>query len=229
MNMSAPLIAAVAAIALFFVLLTITVIAQRRRLHRMEERLAAMRGLLEERAEQLERATTTAKTGGDADDELTGIANHRSFQEILRQQWRRTARSRLPLTVLMIDVDGLKRFNEAKGHQAGDESLRQIAVTLTHEIQRPGDVVARFGGDEFAVLLAETDATGGIAVAERMRHAVENLAMSWGPSADEQHLTISVGVATTIPSPQEQPGSVLATADRALAAAKRNGRNRVET
>lgn len=228
MNMPAPLIAAVAAIGVFLVLLTITVIFQRRRLHRMEERLNAMRRLLEERAEQLERVTTAARTG-DGDDELTGIANHRSFQEILRQQWRRTARSRLPITVLMIDVDDLKRFNEAKGQRAGDESLRQIAVTLTHEIQRPGDVVARFGGDEFAVLLAETDATGGLAVAERMRHAVENLDMSWGPGVDQQHLTISVGVATTIPSPQEQPASVLATADRALAAAKRNGRNRVES
>ncbi len=228
MSVSTPLIAAIASITVFLVLLTITVIVQRRRLRQMEERLTAMHGLLEERAQQLERATTTVRTEG-ADDDLTGIANHRSFQENLRQQWRRTARSRLPLTVLMIDVDGLKRFNEAKGPQSGDECLRQIAVTLTYEIQRPGDVVARFGGDEFAVLLAETDAAGGLAVAERMRHAVESLAMSWGPTVDKQRLTISIGVATTIPSPQEQPGSVLATADRALAAAKRNGRNRVES
>ena len=228
MTVSPPLIAAVSAATALLFLLAVTVFLQRRRLRQMQERLTAMQQLLEARAKQLERATKSIRDEGTG-DELTGVTNHRSFQEILRHQWRRTARSRLPLTVLMIDVDGLKQFNEARGQQAGDESLRQIAVTLVQEIQRPGDVVARFGGDEFAVLLAETDAAGGLSVAERMRHAVENLAMSWGPKVEGQMLTISVGVATTVPSPQEQPGSLLATADRALSSAKRNGRNRVES
>ncbi len=227
MSLSPALIAAISAAAVLLLLLATAILLQRRRLEQMQERLSAMQQLLEERAQQLERATRAIRDE-DTGDNLTGIANHRSFRENLGRQWRRTARSRLPLTVLMIDVDGLKRFNETKGHQAGDESLRQIAVTLVHELQRPGDVAARFGGDEFAVLLAETDAAGGLAVAERMRRAVENLAMSWGPGVEGQMLTISVGVATTVPSPQEQPGSVLAAADRALSKAKRNGRNRVE-
>jgi diguanylate cyclase (GGDEF)-like protein len=215
-------------LALVVVLVLGTVVLlQRRRIKELGERERRLRGSLEERSQLLEKASKKVRDMANGDP-LTGIANHRTFQDNLRMQWRRTARSRLPLTMLMIDVDGLRHYNESKGHQAGDECLRQIAETLRMQLQRPGDLVARFGGDEFAVLLAETDASGGLSVAEKVRQAIETLDMSWGPESGRQRVTVSVGAATLVPGPQEHPSSLVATADRALALAKRNGRNRVE-
>ena len=209
------------------VILGVVILLMARRQRKLAARERTVQALLEERSQQLEKANRALRelTAGDP---LTGIANHRTFQEDLRKQWRRTARSRLPLTLLMIDVDGLRHFNESKGHQAGDECLRQVADVLRRQLQRPGDAVGRYGGDEFVVLLAETDASGGLAVAERMRQAIEDLDLRWGPDAERERITVSVGAATTIPSPQENATSLVAAADRALAVAKRNGRNRVE-
>jgi len=203
------------------------VLVQRRRLSRLREREQQLQLTIEERSQQLEKANSVLRDMTDSDP-LTGIANHRTFQDELKLQWRRTARSRLPMTLLMIDVDGLKHYNESKGQQAGDECLRQIADTLRRQLQRPGDLVGRYGGDEFGVLLPETDASGGLAVAERMRQAVESLEVTWGPDVENQRITISAGAATTVPSPQELSTALVANADRALAVAKRNGRNRVE-
>jgi len=209
------------------VILSLVILVQRRRIRRLTERERWLQQALEERSQQIEKAQRTTRDESKGDD-LTGIANHRTFQDILRLQWRRTARSHLPLTVLMIDVDGLMQYNDNKSHQAGDECLRQIADVLREQLQRPGDQVARYGGDEFVVLLAETDAAGGLAVAERMRQSVEGLDLSWGPETEHQRVTVSIGVASTVPTPQEHPTSLIATADRALSVAKRNGRNRVE-
>jgi diguanylate cyclase (GGDEF)-like protein len=199
----------------------------RRRMGALEERAGQLQRTVEERSQQLEKANKTLREMADGDP-LTGIANHRTFQDSLRGQWRRTARSRLPLTLLMIDVDDLKQYNESRGHQAGDECLRQVAEAVRMQLQRPGDIVARYGGDEFAVLLPETDAAGGLAVAERVRQAVEDLKMTSGPETDAHRITVSVGAATLVPSPQEHPTSLIAAADRALSVAKRSGRNRVE-
>ena len=226
-QLSQTLMIVAAAGGALLVSLVVTVLVQRRQLLRARERLDQLQQRLEERSQQVERATKAIRDESTGDG-LTGIANHRAFQEQLRLQWRRTARSRLPLTVLMIDVDSLKSYNDAMGLEAGDECLRQVAMAVLQQLQRPGDMVARFGGDEFAVLLAETDAAGGLAVAERMRHAVEILGLTWGPDVKCQSVTVSIGVATTVPIPQEQPSSVLAAADRALSVAKQNGRNRVE-
>lgn len=215
-------------LALLVLALGVAVLIQRRRLAHSRQRSAQLLRVVEDLHQQLELGRRVDRRP-IAGDELTGVANHRAFRDQLRQQWRRTARSKLPLTVLMIDVDGFKAYNEEMGRQAGDECLRQIATALLHQLQRPGDVLARFGGDEFAVLLAETDAAGGLAVAERLREAVAALQLTWGGPSASQRVTISVGVATTIPIPQEQPESLTAAADRALAVAKRRGRNRVAT
>jgi len=213
---------------LVLLVMGVVVLLQRRRLSRLAERARQLKMTLEERSQQLEKANLAIRDVAHVDP-MTGIANHRTFQDELKLQWRRTARSRLPMTLLMIDVDGLKHYNDNKGQQAGDECLRRIAETLRGQLQRPGDIVSRYGGDEFGVLLPETDAAGGVAVAERMRQAVEDLDLTWGSDLSKQRITLSVGVATTVPSPQELATSLVATADRALAVAKRNGRNRVAT
>lgn len=216
------------ALLLLVLALGAATLIQRRRLTEGQQRSAQLLRLVEDLRQQLEQGRRVVRRPVAGDD-LTGVANHRAFQEQLRQQWRRTARSKLPLTVLMIDVDGFKAYNEQMGRNAGNECLRQIATALLHQLQRPGDVLARFGGDEFVVLLAETDAAGGAAVAERLRAAVAALGLTWGGPSTSGSITVSVGVATTIPIPQEQPESLTAAADRALTAAKRRGRNRVET
>lgn len=199
----------------------------RQRIQELDDHGQQLQRTVEKRSQQLEKANKALREMADGDP-LTGIANHRSFQDNLRLQWRRTARSRLPLTLLMIDVDGIKHYNESRGHQAGDECLREIAQVLRTKLQRPGDLVARYGGDEFSVMLAETDAAGGLAVAERIRLAVEEMDLASGPEASGRKITVSVGVATIVPSPQEHPTSLIAAADRALSVAKRSGRNRVE-
>ncbi len=227
-QVSQTLVVAAAFAGALLLSLVVTVLVQRRQLGRARERLDQLQLRLEERSQQVERATRAVRDE-DTGDDLTGIANHRTFQERLRLQWRRTARSRLPLTVLMIDVDGLKDYNEARGQQAGDECLRQVAMALVEQLQRPGDQVARYGGDEFAGLLPETDTAGGQAVAERMRHAVEALELTWGPDSQRRSVTISIGVATTVPISQEQPSSLIGAADRALNIAKQRGGNQVAT
>lgn len=224
-----PLAVTVGALSVLLVALIAAVILQSRRVTRLQNRLAQSRRLLEERAQQLERASRVTKVERRSSDELTGIANHRTFQEHLELQWRRTARSRLPLTVLMIDVDGMETYNEVRGPDAGDECLRQVAAALMRELQRPGDMVARFGGDEFSVLLAETDAAGSVAVAERLRRAVKDLGITIGAGAEHGVVTVSIGVATTVPSPQERSRSLIAAADRALTIAKQRGGDTIES
>lgn len=217
----------VGALVVAVVALVAVVVLQRRRLASHQQRLAHLVRVVEGQQQQLEQGRRIQRNR-PIGDEISGVASHRSFQEQLQRQWRRTARSKLPLTLLMIDVDGLKAYNEERGRQAGSECLRQIATTLLHEIQRPGDIVARFGGDEFAVLLAETDVHGGVAVAERLRESVAALDLTWAGKTGTRQITISVGVASAMPLAQEQPGSLVVSADRALAKAKKQGRNRVE-
>jgi len=224
------LVSSTVVLVLLVLTLGAIVLIQRRRLAESGQRLAQLLKLVEGQQQQLEQGRRLERNRSDG-DEIAGIANHRTFHGHLRRQWRRTTRSRLPITLLMIDVDGFKAYNEERGRQAGSECLRQIATALLHQIQRPGDVVARFGGDEFAVMLAETDLAGGVAVAERLREAVAALDLTWGGGAGaaRRRITVSVGVASTTPVAQEQPESLVAAADRALAKAKRRGRNRIET
>ncbi len=158
-------------------------------------------------------------------DGLTGIANRRRFDELLQAEWRRAQRSSLPLSLLILDVDHFKAFNDHYGHLGGDEALRQLAMVLRQELSRPADLACRYGGEEFAALLPETDPSGAQLLAERLRRRVEQLAV---PLEHEvAHFTVSVGVASATPCVGQSAIDLLELADECLYQAKHAGRNRV--
>ena len=160
-------------------------------------------------------------------DGLTGIPNRRYFDKTLRQEWRRTRREELPLSLVMIDIDFFKDYNDAYGHLQGDDCLRQVARTLEASLHRPGDMVFRYGGEEFAAILPGTDAAGATAVAEKIREAVSGLSIPHSRSGVGDTITISLGVATSPPEGTDDREAFIAHADGALYAAKQAGRNRI--
>lgn len=160
-------------------------------------------------------------------DPLTGLANRRVYDESLAREWRRAKRVGAPLSLLLIDVDRFKAYNDRYGHPKGDVALRQVAGCLAEQARRPGDTVCRIGGEEFAVILGDTDQEGAVQVAERMRGAVEALAL---PHADNAGgvVTISLGLERARPTFKVE-NDVHVAADAALYRAKNEGRNRVCT
>lgn len=160
-------------------------------------------------------------------DALTGLANRRHLDDVLDVEWRRAARTHSPLSVLMIDVDCFKLYNDTLGHGAGDDCLRAVAEALRSELNRPSDFAARYGGEEFAVVLVDTDLEGAEVVAESMRTAVERLTIPHPSSVAGSYVTVSIGVATARPGKSFKAETLMGAADRMLYAAKRSGRNRV--
>jgi diguanylate cyclase (GGDEF)-like protein len=161
-------------------------------------------------------------------DGLTGLPNRRQFDQTLDLEWKRALRNQRPISLLMMDVDCFKSLNDLYGHPAGDECLQRIAAALQGSLRRAGELVARYGGEEFASILPDTDLFTAITVAETMREAVRNLQVLHEGSVAERFVTISVGLATTQPTVEKSPASLIASADEALYRAKRQGRNRVE-
>ena len=161
-------------------------------------------------------------------DGLTGVANRRAFDDTLDREWRRAARAGSELALIMIDIDHFKAYNDRYGHLAGDDCLRRVARTLAATSVRPADFLARFGGEEFACVLPETDAAGARFLAEKMRRAVGELAVPHVASPSAHHVSISLGVATARPSPGDLPKTLLEKADSMLYLAKDLGRNRVQ-
>jgi len=156
-------------------------------------------------------------------DALTGLHNRRWLDETFSRQVERAVRSGRPLTVLLIDIDHFKRLNDERGHQAGDEALREVSTTLAAAV-RPRDSLARYGGEEFAVLVPDVDGQQAVQVAERLREAVASRAL---PAAGRTTVTISVGVA--VKRPEDTLALMLGRADAALYRAKQAGRNRTAT
>lgn len=161
-------------------------------------------------------------------DGLTGIANRRAFDETLQREWARASRQRSALSLLLIDVDHFKQYNDLYGHQAGDECLKQVAQTLSAGLHRPADLVARYGGEEFGLILPDTPVEGALQVATSLVKAVHTLAIPHQKAAVDGRLTISVGVCSMHPVPERAQGWVelLQRADLQLYRAKREGRNR---
>jgi diguanylate cyclase (GGDEF)-like protein/PAS domain S-box-containing protein len=164
-------------------------------------------------------------------DVLTGIPNRRAFEDALSTEWRRAMREGgTSLSLILIDIDHFKKFNDEYGHPAGDECLRHVVGTISDAVQRPADFAARFGGEEFALLLPDTDANGAKIIAERVRAAVMALAISHVGNPPLEIVTISLGIATMrwsgTGSDRPDAAILVIAADSALYEAKRGGRNR---
>ncbi len=174
--------------------------------------------MLREANERLERLS--------ASDGLTQVANRRCFDQTLQREWMRLRRTEEPLSLIMCDVDFFKLFNDTYGHQGGDDCLKAVAGALAATVRRGGDCVARYGGEEFAVILPSTPEAGALCVAEKIRRAVERLAIAHAKSQAAPYVTLSLGVATTVPSEDGAPERLIKCADQALYRAKSSGRNR---
>jgi diguanylate cyclase (GGDEF)-like protein len=194
-----------------------------------------------ERTEALEREIHERKEAQEAlkqanralerlatQDGLTQVANRRRLEDYLSQEWNRLSRTHQPLSVILFDVDHFKTYNDVYGHPRGDDSLRRVAALATQILTRPADLVARYGGEEFICVLPDTDAGGALAVAERLRSAVEDLHIEHEGSDASRFLTISAGVAGVTPEHDTPPSALISRADQALYRAKRAGRNRCE-
>ena len=159
-----------------------------------------------------------------ATDALTGLANRRTLDQRLHLEWDRAQRSAEPLTLLMIDVDHFKAFNDRHGHHGGDAALRTVAQVIEDNIRRPADLAARYGGEEFAVVLPHTDAKGAWVIAEHIRSSVEQLTRVAGA---ERSITVSIGMSTWDKRSRASLEALLLSADQALYEAKHTGRNRI--
>lgn len=160
-------------------------------------------------------------------DSLTEVPNRRRLDDVLQQEWRRCQRNGQPLSLMVIDVDHFKAFNDTLGHSAGDTVLRRVAQTIKAGLKRPADFVARYGGEEFVVLLPEVDQAGAQAVATQLRADIQNLHIPHPGTDASGWLTISIGGATQVPDHEDAIAAFFAQADASLYQAKRSGRNRV--
>ncbi len=162
-------------------------------------------------------------------DALTQVANRRQFDEHIESEWRRMRRLRAPLSLIMCDIDFFKRYNDRYGHPAGDECLKQVAAAMQNEVKRPGDLLARYGGEEFVIVLPNTTLEGAFHVAEAMRQAVLALAIPHADSDISEFVTLSLGIASCLPSANFSYRQLTKITDDALYQAKKQGRNRTVT
>ncbi|CRL48623.1 MULTISPECIES: PleD family two-component system response regulator [Pseudomonas] len=160
-------------------------------------------------------------------DGLTGLSNRRHFDEYLELEWRRSLRDQSQLSLLMIDVDYFKSYNDSFGHLEGDEALRKVAAAIRDASARPSDLPARYGGEEFALVLPNTTPGGARLVAEKLRQTVAALKIPHLSPTEGSSLTISIGLSTMVPQPGSDCRQLISAADKGLYLAKNNGRNQV--
>ncbi len=189
--------------------------------HTLEQKVAERTARLEQLNQELQGLVDL--------DALTGVANRRRGDSYLEEVWNRLRRERRPLSIIMLDVDHFKAFNDNYGHQAGDDCLAAVAETVRGQMSRPADMVARYGGEEFLLILPHTDHDGVAHVGEKVRRAVEALAIAHAHSSTGSVVTVSAGTATMVPEADAGAEQLLREADIALYRAKRMGRNQVQT
>ena len=159
-------------------------------------------------------------------DGLTQIPNRRQLDEYLNQEWRRLSREKLPLSLIMCDIDYFKNYNDYYGHLAGDNCLKEVAQAIDRAVKRPADLVARYGGEEFAVIMPNTNAEGAIRVAELIQLEIKQLKIPHAQSQVSAYITLTLGISSQVPTQESQPKFLIDAADQALYAAKKQGRDR---
>ena len=185
----------------------------------MEEELLNTQARLIGAVEELKELATK--------DALTGIANRRFFDEYLNKEWKRAQRDNNPFSIVMIDLDCFKIYNDTYGHQKGDSCLKDVAKAIADAMKRPADMAARYGGEEFALILPETDSEGAVSLAKKLRKSIYDLNLEHKNSFSETRVTVSLGVATVKAEKDSDFTDLISKADKALYAAKDSGRNRV--
>jgi diguanylate cyclase (GGDEF)-like protein/PAS domain S-box-containing protein len=161
-------------------------------------------------------------------DGLTGVANRRMFDTVLATEWANAQRTRQPLSLILLDIDHFKQFNDHYGHIQGDDCLKSVGLALSRAASRPRDFVGRFGGEEFVLVLPETDEAAARHIAERCRQQVRQQRIAHERSSVSSLLTISLGVGTIVPGAHDRPLDFLNSVDKLLYQAKQRGRDRLE-
>ena len=216
---------------LFYLLSSLVAVAMlagawKARVHGFASRERQLGTLVAEKTETLRAANEELQHLAHSDP-LTGVGNRRLFEEFLAAEWRRAIRFKTPVSLILLDIDHFKLFNDTYGHHAGDECLRQVADALRDTVRRPTDLLARFGGEEFAIVLGGTDAAGAAKIAEHAMRTLNGLTIPHRTSPTAAHLTVSFGVATTVVELGMSEKDLIKAADQALYRAKSGGRNRI--
>jgi len=195
---------------------------------RLHVRAAALERALEARTTELESARIQLQRLS-TEDPLTAVANHEQFLEFLEREWRRARRDGLPLTLIFIDIDHFRAYNREFGRKAGDEALKQVGRALAGVVGRPGDLVARYHRDEFALVLASTDGPGAFNISEHVRQSIEGLKLPSAKDAPSGVVTASVATATAVPQRESawEELDLIKAARHALREARATGGNRV--
>jgi|GEM_PF-2075008 len=196
--------------------------------NKVEERTKELKNINKKLAQEIDerRQAQQSLLELSEKDSLTGLANRRKFDSAYNLEWKAALRETRPLSILMIDIDSFKNFNDHYGHPAGDNALQQVASSMKSTLLRPRDLVARYGGEEFICLLPETSSKAAVIVAENLRSNVEKLRIQHQLSKTADVLTISIGISTIVPSPSIEAQELLSQADIALYQAKGGGKNR---
>ncbi len=196
--------------------------------YQLEVRERKLAKLVTAKTAELEKANEELQHLANSDG-LTEVGNRRLFEDFLASEWNRATRFKTEISLMLIDIDHFKLFNDTYGHQAGDDCLKKVAEALRKTIHRPTDLVARFGGEEFAIILGGTDSEGAINLAEQAMENVRNLQIAHCKSETHEYLTISIGVATTFVKVGMPESELIKAADEALYRAKESGRNQINS
>ncbi len=195
-------------------------------IYQLEAREKKLTNLVSARTEELKKANDELHQLANSDG-LTKIGNRRRFEKFFTDEWHRAVRFKTEISLVLLDIDHFKLYNDTYGHQAGDDCLQKVAEVLAETIKRPTDLVARFGGEEFAIVLGGTDAEGALNIAEQAFENIRNLKLPHISSKTSEYLTVSVGVATIYPQFETTEADLIKAADKALYQAKETGRNRI--
>jgi diguanylate cyclase (GGDEF)-like protein len=196
--------------------------------YQLEARERKLAKLVAAKTAELEKANEELQHLANSDG-LTEVGNRRLFEDFLANEWHRAIRFKTEISLMLIDIDHFKLFNDTYGHQAGDDCLKKVAEALKKTIHRPTDLVARFGGEEFVIILGGTDSEGAINIAEQAMENIRSLQIAHCKSETHDYLTVSIGVATTFVKVGSVESELVKAADEALYRAKENGRNQINS